>query len=143
MIFNNGQGRPGSYSTVLELTAPLQSDGTYRRTDDGTFESPTPVWQYQNPGHFFSQNISGANRLPGGNTLICSGATGEIFEVTPAGKIVWQHTNRTGFGANEAGRRGGGGRGGAMFRAPWISPDHPGLRPTEPPKKKPAGDASL
>ncbi|MEE2883582.1 MAG: aryl-sulfate sulfotransferase [Planctomycetota bacterium] len=132
MIFNNGQGRRGSYSTVLELEPPLKSNGSYRRTGDGSFESATTAWKYENPGTFFSSNISGADRLPGGNTLICSGATGEVFEVTPEGKIVWEY-----------GVQSDGPRGGAIFRAPWISPDHPGLRPSEPAKKKPAGGSSL
>ncbi|MEC9475571.1 MAG: aryl-sulfate sulfotransferase [Planctomycetota bacterium] len=143
MIFNNGQGRPGSYSTVLELESPLKSDGSYRRNEKGSFEAANIVWKYENPGTFYSPNISGAVRLPGGNTLICSGANGEIFEVTRDGKVVWQHTIRTGSRENGAGMRGGGGRGGGIFRAPWISPDHPGLRPTEPQKKKPANATSL
>jgi len=40
---------------------------------------------------FFSPNISGAQRLWSGNTLICEGLTGRIFEVTPAGDIVWEY----------------------------------------------------
>ena len=39
------------------------------------------VWSYTN-ARFFSTNISGAQRLPNGNTLITAGAGGRIFEVT-------------------------------------------------------------
>ena len=28
-----------------------------------------------------------------GNTLICEGSNGRIFEVTPAGEIVWEYVN--------------------------------------------------
>src|SRR5262249_51320336 len=42
---------------------------------------------------FFSMMISGAERLPNGNTLICSGANGTIFEVTPDKQMVWKYVN--------------------------------------------------
>lgn len=44
---------------------------------------------------FFSQNVSGAQRLPNGNTLICSGADGTLFEVAAAGQLVWKYVNPT------------------------------------------------
>ena len=40
------------------------------------------VWSYVSPGQFFGSNISGAQRLPNGNTLITEGPTGRVFEVT-------------------------------------------------------------
>jgi hypothetical protein len=40
---------------------------------------------------FFSVFISGAQRLENGNTMICEGATGRIFEVTSDGDIVWEY----------------------------------------------------
>ena len=143
LIFNNGTGRRGNYSTVLELTSPIDSDGGYLRGADGAFKPALIPWKYEDPGNFFSSNISGAQRLPGGNTLICSGASGLVFEVTREGEVVWEYTNKSGFGEQGAGVRGGGARGGALFRAPWISPDYPGLRPVDPPTKKPAGGPSL
>jgi hypothetical protein len=53
------------------------------------------VWSYTalKKTDFFSSFISGAQRLPGGNTLICSGANGTIFEVTPEKAIVWKYVN--------------------------------------------------
>ena len=48
------------------------------------------VWSYTNP-RFFSTNISGAQRLPNGNTLITAGAGGRMFEVTKEGAIVWEY----------------------------------------------------
>ena len=48
------------------------------------------VWSYQDPG-FFSTNISGAQRLPNGNTLITEGARGRLLEVTKEGKTVWEY----------------------------------------------------
>ena len=53
------------------------------------------VWSYQaNPRtHFYSGHISGQERLPNGNTLICEGAFGRLFEVTPAKEIVWEYVS--------------------------------------------------
>ncbi len=42
---------------------------------------------------FYSSFISGTQRLSNGNTLICSGANGTIFEVTPEKAIVWKYVN--------------------------------------------------
>ena len=44
-------------------------------------------------GDFFAPFISGTQRLPNGNTLICDGLHGTLFEVTPAGKTVWKDIN--------------------------------------------------
>ncbi|MFC1909401.1 aryl-sulfate sulfotransferase, partial [Chloroflexota bacterium] len=50
------------------------------------------AWQYgagSGKEFFFSHNISSAQRLPNGNTLITEGANGRVFEVTPYKEIVW------------------------------------------------------
>ena len=51
------------------------------------------VWEYKGspPYTFFSPHISGVQRLASGNTLICEGQWGRVFEVTPEGKIVWEY----------------------------------------------------
>lgn len=53
------------------------------------------VWSYQDspPYAFFSAYISGARRLPNGNTLITEGAPGRMFQVTPEGEVVWEYIN--------------------------------------------------
>jgi len=54
------------------------------------------VWRYRaedNPQSFFSPHIGGCQRLPSGNTLICEGAKGCVFEVTPAGDVVWEYVS--------------------------------------------------
>ena len=50
-------------------------------------KSNRPFWS------FFSHYISGAQRQPNGNTLICEGANGRFFEVKPDGEIVWEYVN--------------------------------------------------
>ena len=37
--------------------------------------------------------ISGCQRQPNGNTLICEGMWGRLFEVTPDGEIVWEYVS--------------------------------------------------
>ena len=52
------------------------------------------VWRYQgkdNPQAFFSPHIGGCQRLENGNALICEGAKGCVFEVTPEGDVVWEY----------------------------------------------------
>jgi hypothetical protein len=53
------------------------------------------VWIYQepHPADFFSPFISNAQRLPNGNTLVCEGWFGRLFEVTPEGETVWEYVN--------------------------------------------------
>ena len=42
---------------------------------------------------FHSPFISGAQRLWSGNTLICEGMWGRIFEVTPDKELVWEYVS--------------------------------------------------
>ena len=53
------------------------------------------VWSYKGtpPRSFMSWFISGCQRLKSGNTLICEGLWGRLFEVTPNGEIVWDYTS--------------------------------------------------
>lgn len=44
-------------------------------------------------GGAVSTLISGAQRLPNGNTLITEGGTGRVFEITKAGQIVWEYVS--------------------------------------------------
>ena len=84
-------------------------------------------WTYEaKPGwDFFSYFISGAQRLPNGNTLICEGMTGRIFEVTTEGEIVWEYVNPI-FGPHERW-----GWSNTVFRAYRYGPDFPGFRGKE------------
>ncbi|MBX2886460.1 MAG: arylsulfotransferase family protein [Granulosicoccus sp.] len=54
------------------------------------------VWRYiarDNPQSFFSPHIGGCQRLESGNTLICEGAKGCLFEVTPEGEVAWEYVS--------------------------------------------------
>ena len=85
LVFDNGEHRiRGScYSRVVELNP----------------ENNEIVWQYRGdpPLSLFSTGISGAQRLPNNNTLICDGRTGRLVEVTTEGEIVWEFMNPESF----------------------------------------------
>ena len=51
------------------------------------------VWEYRDQPwfNFFSAYISGARRLPNGNTLITEGMFGRIFQVTADKEVVWEY----------------------------------------------------
>lgn len=52
-------------------------------------------WEYSTkaPKDFFSWYISGCQRLSSGNTLICEGVHGHLFEVTSDCEVVWDYVN--------------------------------------------------
>ncbi len=83
------------------------------------------VWKYEGspPMSFYSHNISSADRLPNGNTLICEGAAGRIFEVMPNKTIVWEYINPFFYPDTRSGSSGN-----ATFRAHRYGPDHPALQ---------------
>ncbi|MBX7259371.1 MAG: SUMF1/EgtB/PvdO family nonheme iron enzyme [Candidatus Hydrogenedentes bacterium] len=93
LIFNNGLDR--GYSSIEEIVPPLNSNGDYTTPTAGAFGPVAPVWNYSAPNKadFYSSEISGADRLPNGNTLICAGVLGTFFEVTPKGETVWKYVN--------------------------------------------------
>jgi len=80
LLFDNGFHRPlGTYSRVVEVN-PATSE---------------IVWEYRGQPaiSFYSQATSSAERLPNGNTLICEGTPGRIFEVTANKEVVWEYIN--------------------------------------------------
>ena len=101
---------------------PVDANGRYTPGADKKYGPDRSVWSYSapNPTDFYSVNISGVQRLPNGNTLICAGAPGIVFEVTPQKKVVWQY-NLPAFGGR------GGPNARQVFRAYRYGPDFPGL----------------
>lgn len=89
-LFNNNF-RPNR-SAVFELQLPLDAAGNFDLRGQTRWGPDGPVWQFSEAG-FFSPIISGAERLPNGNTLICAGVQGKLFEVTPNGETVWYYKN--------------------------------------------------
>jgi hypothetical protein len=124
-VFNNGSGRPGGdASTVDEVEPPFEPGHGFERAPGAAFGPPAPSWSYPSGDapSFYSSFISGAQRLPNGNTLICAGPEGRLLEVTRAGRIVWDYWNP--FGGEDADESIPKG----LFRGERLAPDHPGLR---------------
>jgi hypothetical protein len=91
MIFNNGLEREPEYSTVLTIDPPKDQDGKYFKAD--RYLPLVPEIVYEDSTHFFSRNVSSAQRLANGNTLIGEGAQGRFFEINADKRIVWQYIN--------------------------------------------------
>ena len=82
LIFDNGTHRrdhPATFSRVIEVD-PRTSTIVWEYTDQSLFD-------------FFSPYVSSAQRLANGNTLICEGCHGRIFEVTPKREVVWEYVS--------------------------------------------------
>jgi hypothetical protein len=81
-------------------------------------------WEYRgNPTHTFdSPFISGCQRLESGNTLICEGQWGRIFEVTPEGEVVWEYVSPYFADITSVGSEGDVN---LIFRAYRYAPDSP------------------
>ncbi len=80
LIFDNGdEARP--HSRIVELQ-PTASGGEV-------------VWSWtaDPPSSFHSDSRGGAQRLPNGNTLVTESNRGHVFELSPAGTIVWEFWN--------------------------------------------------
>ena len=128
LLFNNGDSRtPIPYSSVDLIAPPMDSLGNYARAPGSAFGPSAPAWTYVSDPEtlFYSDHISGAQRLKNGNTLICSGATGRFFEVTPAGETVWEYVNPV----NDSGPQFQGTdiRNNMVFRCYRYAPDYAGL----------------
>jgi len=82
LVFDNGTHRvnnPFTFSRVLEIEPATKRI----------------VWSYQDQPifNFYSPYESSAQRLPNGNTFICEGVFGRLFEVTPDREVVWEYIN--------------------------------------------------
>lgn len=82
LLFDNGPHR-------LDHTLP------FSRVIEVELATKEIVWKYQErrESEFFSPRISNAQRLPNGNTLVCEGDFGRLFEVTRDGELVWEYVN--------------------------------------------------
>ena len=154
MIFNNGARQPGTtFSSVIEIDpydGPMEfgryipeiTAGYERSKVGGGMGSASQnvskqiVWSFNGatPNSFYSSYISGVQRLPNGNTLICPGAHGHIFEITENDEIVWEYINpigdRTGnsHGVYEIITGQMGDAFNSIFKCHRYAPDFPGLK---------------
>ncbi|MCR9245986.1 MAG: aryl-sulfate sulfotransferase [bacterium] len=89
-VFNNRY--QANQSAVHEITIPVDAAGNIvLDPSTGRYGPATPGWTFTEP-NFFSAIVSSSERLPNGNTLICSGAQRRLFEVDSQGQTVWSFT---------------------------------------------------
>jgi hypothetical protein len=134
LVFNNGLRRPGGdYSSVDEMVLPLHLSHRYVSEPRKAYGPRELVWSFTAPGEtdLSTGFMCGAQRLPGGNTLICDGMTGTIFEVTPSKEMVWKYTSATSMRSGPGGlgspRSGSGIEVWPLYRAYRYAADYPGL----------------
>jgi len=118
LVFDNGSHRPSTPAfpdSMISFSRVLEVDPRNQQI----------VWEYKSESRvrFFSSFISGCQRLPNGNTLICEGATGRFFEVTTDKEVVWEFINPFYFTGHRAI-----GQNNAVFRAYRYGPEHEGLK---------------
>lgn len=119
LVFDNGAHRKDgsllNYSRAVELNPATKKI----------------VWEYKAdpPQSFYSALISGCQRLPNGNTLICEGLKGRVFEVTTDKEIVWEYVSPFYAPLHTIGRSYG--YSNALFRAYRFMPDIPGFKGKE------------
>jgi len=131
---SKGGGSVIGYSSVDEIAPPMDASGRYALTDGKAFGPDRLAWTYEakDRASFYAEAISGAQRLPNGNTLICDGTHGVLFEVTPAGETVWKYVcpvDRSGPmpQGETPGQDHRGHDWNAIFKVHRYSPDYAGL----------------
>lgn len=143
LVFNNGVNRPGgNYSSVDEFTPPVDAGGNYALASGSAYEPKQLAWTYAGTGvnRYYESDISGAYRLPNGNTLICYGTHGVLVELTPEKEIVWEYVNPVvKEGPLQQGQTSGlddkNHNWNAVFKAQRYPPDYPGLADKDLPPK--------
>jgi len=127
LLFDNGSERPeGNRSAAVEV------DITTGKI----------VWEYEakHSTSFYSYRQGSVQRLPNGNTLICSTQNAHIFEVTKDKEVVWDFLNPINRGKAYCFMEDGDGHNrsnAAMHRAYRYGPDYPGLKGKDLSKKEP------
>jgi hypothetical protein len=84
LVYDNGNRRghvDATEGTGISKVIELQFSGD-------PIDSASIVWSWTVPD--YQRAVGDGDRLANGNTLVVAGVTGEIYEVTSVGDIVWQ-----------------------------------------------------
>jgi len=93
LVFNNRVGV--DFSTVNIIDPPLDNNNNYV-LQPGSIYGPTAfdyTYMENPPQRMYSSGLSGAQKQPNGNVLICSGRQGRMIEVNPNDETVWSYVN--------------------------------------------------
>lgn len=125
ILFNNGDRRSPEFSQVFTLDLPQSSPGVYNYTNNTSYEPTAPDYIYSNQNNFYSRILSSAQRLPNGNTLICAGIRGNIFEIDNQENIVWEYITPVNNNNGTIAVQGESPTGNITFRAIKYAVDYP------------------
>jgi hypothetical protein len=95
-LFNNGNDRYPSYSSVEILSPPTDESGNYTIQSNGTYGPNAPDWSWTLGEVMYSGSISGVDMLPNGNMVVTHGTKGTLLEVDSSGEVVWTYINPVG-----------------------------------------------
>ena len=107
---------------IIFANGVYQSDLHHSRILEIDPERDEIVWEYvakDDFTSFFSPHMGGVQRLPSGNTLICEGNKGCLFEVNPEGEIVREFISPHFANSPQFGQINW------LFRCRWYAPDSP------------------
>jgi hypothetical protein len=95
IVFNNGLGRPGDYSSIDMIAPPLDGANIYTTPATEAFLPAGLDWSYvaNTPSDFYSSNISGVHPIEDGSFFITSGANGVFFEISATNEKRWEYVN--------------------------------------------------
>ncbi len=85
LVFDNGLHSDGGYGEAFSRTVEINPSNNKMAWSYGIFMDAS--------GSFYSSTLSSCQRLPNGNTFICEGITGRLFEVMSRGDLVWEYVN--------------------------------------------------
>lgn len=91
LVFNNGYNDTNQISKAQLISPPVDSLGNYTKLNNLPYEPVAPSWSYNLP--VFVDFVSGLHRLPNGNTLICSGPDGHLYELDSLDNVVWEYVS--------------------------------------------------
>jgi hypothetical protein len=83
----NNKGGTGS-KTCVDILNPPYNGYTYSLTPGTAYAPSTYSWRYTYSGNV-QQDNGNSQQLPNGNTLVCLGMAGLIYELNPSQTVVW------------------------------------------------------
>jgi len=133
------EGLPGAGNFLIFDNGSENPEVQHSRVIEVDMKTKKIVWEYSAivANSFATQRQGSVQRLPNGNTFVCSSNHGHLFEVTPDKKVVWDFVNPVHRGgkvkiltSDEVDGRhfAHGGNINMVHRAYKYGKDHPGLK---------------
>lgn len=89
LVGYNNRGVSNSASAVDQIDPPRVD---YNYTKSGTSAYLPSTYATRHACNGYSSNMSNSLQLPNGNTFVCMATSGYMYEVNPAGNIIWSKT---------------------------------------------------